>query len=74
MTVETFNKDLVHKDERIQDAALREYYAQFKMTSQQKLTILNACISFSRKIKPVIAIVFVIWYWAAGLLNYNKME
>ena len=74
VTIKAFNKDLVHRDERTQDAALREYYARLEMTNRRKLRILNACITFSRKIKPVIAIVFVLCYWAAGLFNYNRME
>ena len=71
---EGFNRDLIHKDERIQDKALKAYYANFEINSEQKRKILNVCINFSRKIKPVIAAIFVISYWAAGLWNYNKME
>ena len=72
--VEGFDRDLIHKNERIQDRALKDYYRNAKAQTEQKRNILNACIMFSRRVKPVIAVVFVICYWSAGLWNYKKME
>ena len=71
---EGYNRDLVHKDERIQDKALKEYYNRIQITSDRKRMILAGCIMFSRKVKPVIALVFVICYWSAGFWNYNRTE
>ena len=69
-----FNRDLVSIDERKQDNALREYYGKLTITSAHKRNILNGCIMFSRRIKPVVALIFVTWYWYSGLNNYMKME
>ena len=71
---EGYNRDLVHKDERIQDNALKEYYNNIVITSDTKRNILSGCIMFSRQIKPVIAVIFVICYWSAGLWNYSRVE
>ena len=71
---EGYNRDLVHKDERTQDHALREYYNNIVITSDHKRNILAGCIMFSRQIKPVIAVIFVICYWSAGLWNYSRVE
>ena len=69
-----FNRDLVHIDERIQDNALKEYYDNITITSDHKRKILAACVMFSRQVKPVIAVIFVVSYWAAGIHNYYRVE
>ena len=71
---EGYDRDLVHKDERIQDKALKEYYARIVITSDHKRRILAGCIMFSRQVKPVIAVIFVVSYWSAGLWNYYRLE
>ena len=74
-----FDKNLVSVQEQVQDNALREYYSKVKL-EEEKLTkekqkIMDRCVMFSRRIKPVIALIFyVTFYWASGLLNYQKME
>ena len=68
-----FDKNLVSVKEEVQDKALRQYYSKVKLT-KEKQKVLSRCILFSRKIKPFIALVFVIVYWVSGLLNYQKME
>ena len=71
---EGFNRDLVHIDERVQDHALKEYYSKIVITSEHKRRILASCIMFSRQVKPVIAVIFVVSYWTAGLWNYYRVE
>ena len=73
-TGEGFNKDLVSIDERKQDNALKEYYSKIVITSDTKKMVLSSCIMFSRQVKPVIAAIFVISYWSAGLWNYYRIE
>ena len=65
--IKGFNKDLVSNDEKIQDNALKEYYRNVTITSNDKKMILNVCIMISQQIKPVVALIFVIWYWSSGL-------
>ena len=71
---EDFDRDLINVDERIQDKALKEYYSKIVMSSEHKQKILSSCIMFSRKVKPVIAALFVVCYWSAGLKNYYRIE
>ena len=71
---EGYNRDLVHIDERVQDNALRDYYNNIVITSDHKRKILAGCIRFSRQVKPVIAVIFVVSYWSAGLWNYYRLE
>ena len=71
---EGYNRDLVHIDERVQDHALREYYSKIVITSEHKHKILASCIMFSRQVKPVIAVIFVVSYWTAWLWNYHRVE
>ena len=73
-TDEGYDRDLVHVDERIQDNALKEYYNRIVITSDHKRRILAGCIMFSRQVKPVIAVIFVLSYWSAGLWNYSRLE
>ena len=73
-TDEGYDRDLVHVDERIQDNALRDYYDRIVITSDHKRRILAGCIMFSRQVKPVIAVIFVLSYWSAGLWNYSRLE
>ena len=73
-TDEGYDRDLVHVDERIQDNALKEYYDRIVITSDHKRRILSGCIMFSRQVKPVIAVIFVVSYWSAGLWNYYRLE
>ena len=68
-----FDKNLVSVHEGVQDKALKAYYSKVKLT-KEKQKVMDRCILFSRKIKPLIAIVFVTIYWVSGLLNYQKME
>ena len=58
-------ENLVHNDEKTQDIALKEYYKNAEVTDEKKLKIMNACIFFSKKIKPVIIIIFVLIYWGS---------
>ena len=67
-------KDLVHNDELIQDDALKRYYANVNVKDKTQKMIMEGCILFSRKIKPVIAIIFVIVYWGAGLWRSAQIE
>ena len=67
-------EDLVHNDEQTQDAALKEYYAKAEVKDETKLKIMNACIFFSRTIKPAIIIIFVLIYWGSGLYRTNQCE
>ena len=71
---EDYDRDLVSIDEKKQDKALKEYYRKIVITSDTKKKILSGCIMFSRQIKPVIAAIFVISYWSAGLWNYSRVE
>ena len=71
---EDFDRDLVNIDERIQDKALKEYYSRIVMSSEYKQKILSGCIMFFRKVKPVIAALYVICYWSAGLKNNYRIE
>ena len=71
---EGYDRDLVHIDERIQDNALKNYYNNIVIPSNHKRRILSGCIMFSRQVKPVIAVSFVVSYWAAGLWNYYRLE
>ena len=71
---EGYDRDLVSIDEKKQDKALKEYYRKIVITSDTKRKILSSCIMFSRQIKPVIAAIFVISYWSAGLWNYSRVE
>ena len=73
-TDEGYDRDLVHVDERIQDNALKDYYDRIVITSDHKRRILAGCIMFSRQVKPVIAVIFVLSYWSAGLWNYSRLE
>ena len=73
-TDEGYDRDLVHVDERIQDNALKNYYDRIVITSDHKRRILAGCIMFSRQVKPVIAVIFVVSYWSAGLWNYYRLE
>ena len=69
-----FNMDLVSRDERVQDQALKDYYKNILLTSDHKQKILACCVVFSRQVKPVIAVIFVISYWSAGIWNYHRLE
>ena len=71
---EGYDRDLVSIDEKKQDNALKEYYSKILITSDTKQRILSSCIKFSRQVKPVIATIFVISYWSAGLWNYYRVE
>ena len=66
--------DLVHNDEIIQDAALKQYYANVRVKDKNQRKIMDGCIMFSRRIKPVIAIIFVIVYWGAGLWRSSQIQ
>ena len=68
-----FDKNLVSVLEGVQDKALREYYSKVKLT-KKKEKILQRCINFSRRVKPVVAVIFVIVYWVSGLKNYQRIE
>jgi len=69
-----YNYDLVHINEKKQDDARKEFYLKNTTESAQKRKILTRCINFSRRIKPVIAFIFVVVYWFQGLKNYNRIE
>ena len=71
---EGYDGDLVSIDEKKQDNALKEYYRNIVITSDNKRWILSSCIMFSRQVKPVIAVIFVVSYWTAGLWNYYRLE
>ena len=68
-----FDKNLVSVKEQVQDKALKEYYSKVKLT-KAKQKVMDRCILFSRKIKPLIAFVFISVCWVSGLLNYQNME
>ena len=38
------------------------------------LTIMRACIFFSRTLKPIISVIFIIIYWGSGLYRTNQIE
>ena len=38
------------------------------------LKIMRACIFFSRTLKPIISIIFIIIYWGSGLIRSNQIE
>ena len=41
---------------------------------EKKVNLMNACIFFSRKIKPVIILIFVLFYWGSGLIRANQIQ
>ena len=55
--------------DKVQDDA-----AKAKKKRERKVNFKNACILFSRNIKPVIIIIFVIFYWGSGLIRANQIE
>ena len=67
-------EDLVHNDEEIQDSALKNYYLQAKVHDETKKKVMAVLIFFSRTIKPVIILIFVIVYWGSGLYRTNQIE
>ena len=60
--------DLVHNDELKQDTA------NIQVKNKTKKRIMDGCILFSRKIKPVIAVIFITVYWGAGLWRSAQNE
>ena len=68
-----FDKNLVSVQEQVQDKALREYYSKVKLT-KEKEKLMRRYMNFSRRVKPVIALLFVTVYWVSGLVNYQRME
>ena len=67
-------EDLVHNDELIQDSALKDYYAKATVKDETQKKIMNACIFFSRTIKPIIILIFVLIYWGSGLIRTFQKE
>ena len=67
-------EDLVHNDEEIQDSALKNYYANAKVHDETKRRVMTALIFFSRTIKPIIILIFVLVYWGSGLYRTNQIE
>ena len=67
-------EDLVHNDEEIQDSALKNYYSQAKVHDETKRKIMAVLIFFSRTIKPIIILIFVLVYWGSGLYRTNQIE
>ena len=67
-------KDLVYNDELIQDDAPKQYYTNVNVKDKTQRMVMEGCILSSRKIKPVIAIIFVIVYWGAGLWRSAQIE
>ena len=67
-------EDLVHNDEEIQDSALKNYYAKAKVHDEAKKKVMTALIFFSRTIKPIIILIFVLVYWGSGLYRTNQIE
>ena len=67
-------EDLVHNDELIQDSALKDYYAKATVKDETQRKIMNACIFFSRTIKPIIILIFVCIYWGSGLIRTFQIE
>ena len=51
-----------------------DVYDNSEEKRERKLKIMNACIFFSRNIKPVIIIIFVLIYWGSGLIRANQIE
>ena len=68
-----FDKNLVSVQEQVQDKALREYYSKVKLT-KEKEKLMKRYMTFSRRVKPVIALLFIIIYWVSGIINYRRME
>ena len=68
-----FDKNLVSVQEQVQDKALREYYSKVKIT-KEKEKLMKRYMNFSRRVKPVIALLFIIIYWVSGIINYRRME
>ena len=69
----TFDKNLISRKEQVQDQALKDYYKRVKVTAS-KAKVMKRCIFFSRKVKPMIALIFIGSYWFGGLQNYKRME
>ena len=67
-------EDLVHNDEEIQDSALKNYYAKAEVHDETKRRVMTALIFFSRTIKPIIILIFVLVYWGSGLYRTNQIE
>ena len=51
-----------------------DLYDNSEEKRERKLKIMNGCIFFSRNIKPVIIIIFVLIYWGSGLIRANQIE
>ena len=67
-------EDLVHNDEEIQDSALKDYYAKAQVHDESQKKVMTVLIFFSRTIKPIIILIFVLIYWGSGLYRTNQIE
>ena len=67
-------EDLVHNDEEIQDSALKDYYSKAKVQDETQKKVMTVLIFFSRTIKPIIILIFVLVYWGSGLYRTNQIE
>ena len=56
-----FDKNLVSVQDQVQDKALQKYYSKVKLSKEERTTM-DRCVMFSRRIKPVIALIFVTFY------------
>ena len=72
--VETFDKDLVSRRERTQDAALKRLYEEYEQGIIRKRKMLGFCLTLGHKIMPSTAIWFVISYWMAGMFEYYMID
>ena len=72
--VETFDKELVSRRERIQDAALKRLYEEYERGIIRKRKMLGFCLTLGHKIMPSTAIWFVISYWMAGMFEYYMID
>ena len=68
-----FDKNLVSVQEQVQDKALKDYYAKVKLTKEKQI-LMRRYMNFSRRVKPVVALLFIIIYWVSGLINYQRMK
>ena len=61
--------DLKSKDEKNQQKAMTSFYAKAARKNEKKIRI---CKTFARTIYPVFCFIFVVLFWATGMVVYNK--
>ena len=70
----TYDKELVSREEKKQDAALKKLYAEYKTSVARKRRMLSCCYALGHKIMPATAIWFVISYWMSGMFQYYMVD